>query len=82
MTFTLILDMLPCQAPGDTGSVLVLTSPVSIYCDWVRHFCYFYLSVATLTAVCSRSVPETHQRAAAMLAYHYITEKRFFLRSR
>ena len=30
------LQLLPCQAPGFTGSVLGLVGPVSLYCDWVR----------------------------------------------
>ena len=36
MTYKLVLQWLPCQAPGIIGSVLGLVSPVSVYCDWVR----------------------------------------------
>ena len=32
----LVLQWLPCQAPGDIGSELELVCPVSVYCDWVR----------------------------------------------
>ena len=32
----LVLQWLPCQAPGVLGSALGLVGPVSIYCDWVR----------------------------------------------
>ena len=34
--FKLSLYWLPCQAPGEIGSVLGLVGPVSVYCDWVR----------------------------------------------
>ena len=36
VTQKLALQCLPCQAPGDIGSVLGLVSPVSVYCDWMR----------------------------------------------
>ena len=35
-TSDLVLQWLPCQAPGVIGSVLGLVGPVSVYCDWVR----------------------------------------------
>ena len=36
VTSKLVLQWLPCQAPGDIGSMLGLVGPVSVYCDWVR----------------------------------------------
>ena len=36
VTSKLVLQWLPCQAPGDIGSVLGLVGPVSVYCEWVR----------------------------------------------
>ena len=35
-TSDLVLQWLPCQAPGVMGSALGLVGPVSVYCDWVR----------------------------------------------
>ena len=35
-TRTLVLQWLPCQASGNTGSALGLVGLVSVYCDWVR----------------------------------------------
>ena len=37
VTLELVLQWLPCQAPGITGSALGLVAPASIYCDWVRY---------------------------------------------
>ena len=39
---------LPCQAPGDIGSVLRLVDPVSVYCDWAiwSWICDVYICVA------------------------------------
>ena len=34
VTSHLVLQWLHYQAPGDIGSALGLTGPVSIYCDW------------------------------------------------
>ena len=36
VTSKLVLQWLPCQAPGFVGSALGLAGPVSVYCDWVR----------------------------------------------
>ena len=36
VTRKLILQQLPCQAPGVTRSALGLVGPVSVYRDWVR----------------------------------------------
>ena len=36
VTPKLVLQWLPCQAPGVIGSSLELVGPVSVYCDWVR----------------------------------------------
>ena len=36
VTSKLVLQWLPCQAPGVVGSVLGLVSPVSVYCDSVK----------------------------------------------
>ena len=36
VTQKLVLQWLPCQAPGVIGSALGLVGPVSVYCDWVR----------------------------------------------
>ena len=35
VTSTVVLQWLPCQAPGVIGSVLGPVSLVSVYCDWV-----------------------------------------------
>ena len=35
-TEKLVLQRLPCQAPGVIGSALGLVGSVSEYCDWVR----------------------------------------------
>ena len=32
----LVLQWLPCQAPGVIGSALGLVGPVSVHCGWVR----------------------------------------------
>ena len=32
----LVLQWLPCRAPGVVGSVLGLVGPVSVYCEWMR----------------------------------------------
>ena len=32
----LVLQWLPCQGPGITGSALGLVGPMSVDCDWVR----------------------------------------------
>ena len=36
VTQKLILQWIPCQAPGVTRLLLALVGPVSVYCDWVR----------------------------------------------
>ena len=36
MTWTLVLQWLPCKAPGVTGSALGLAGPVSVYCGWPK----------------------------------------------
>ena len=40
------LQWLACLAPGITGSVLGLVSPVSVYCDWVRLQVWFAASIS------------------------------------
>ena len=36
VTYKLLLQWLPCQAPDEIGSVLGLVGPVSVYCECVR----------------------------------------------
>ena len=49
VTQKMVLQWLPCQAPGVIGSTLGLVGPVSVYCDWVREveslICNFYTLV-------------------------------------
>ena len=35
-TYELVLQWLPCHAPGVIGSALGLVDSVSVNCDWVR----------------------------------------------
>ena len=36
VTSKLVIQWLPCQAPGLVGSAVGLVSSVSVFCDWVR----------------------------------------------
>ena len=36
VTLKLVVQWLPCLAPGVIGSALRLVGPESVYCDWVR----------------------------------------------
>ena len=36
VTSKLVIQRLPCQASGDTGSALGVVGPVSVFCDRVR----------------------------------------------
>ena len=51
-TLKLVLQWLPCQAPGIIGSALGLVGLVSVFCDWVREkVSTFYLSVVARALV-------------------------------
>ena len=49
LTYTLVLQWLPCQVPGGVGTVLGLVGPVSVQCVTAgenKLICSFFFSVA------------------------------------